>query len=164
MTHATALDCLARLRDLRGKEPAALQALFDELLDALLASVPTSRRHLDVLETMREPLDRALGALSQSYAGRPVPPAAPENATLLRIVATWTRMADAYGLIAQDTALGNSASTHCSRSAAPTAWPASCSNTCARAATPRPACGVRYTTACSTPRRVASPTPARPTR
>lgn len=112
MTHANALDCLARLRDLRGKEPAALQALFDELLDALLASVPTSRRHLDVLETMREPLDRALGALSQSYAGRPVPPDAPENATLLRIVATWTRMADAYGLIAQDTALGNSASTH----------------------------------------------------
>lgn len=112
MTHATAVECLARLRDLRGKDPLELRLLFDGMLDALLGAVPASRRHLDVLETMREPLDRALSTLSLRYADRPVAPDAPENDTLLKVVSTWSKMADVYALIAQDTALGNSASTH----------------------------------------------------
>lgn len=112
MSHLTAVECLAALRDLRGKDAEMLSGEFDSMLDGLLHSRPPAWQHLDVLETMREPLARALDTLSLRYAAKPVAPASPENDTLLKVVSVWSRMADAYALIAQDTALGNSATTH----------------------------------------------------
>lgn len=112
MSHPTAADCLAALRNLSGKDPATLRNEFNAMLDAVLDARPPARRHLDVLETMREPLFRALATLSLRYSGQPVAPDAPENDTLLEVSSTWAKMADAYFAIAQDTALGNSEATH----------------------------------------------------
>lgn len=111
MSFPSAADCLAALHDLRGKDPATLRDEFDLILDAVLNAVPPSRQHLDVLETMREPLSRALATLSLRYSGQPVAPDAPENDALLKVSSTWGKMGDAYFAIAQDTALGNSNTT-----------------------------------------------------
>lgn len=112
MSHLTAVECLTALRDLRGKDSGTLQKEFDAMLDGLLHSLPPSRRHLEVLEAMREPLVRALTTLSLRYSDKPVAPESPENETLLEVSATWSKMAAAYASISQDTALGNSATTH----------------------------------------------------
>lgn len=112
MSHFTLRECLAGLDDLGGKDAAELHTLFDGMLDALLATTPPSRLHLDVLERMREPLERALGTRARQECERPVAPGTLEDGVLLRIVATWNRMGDAYALITGDTGLGNTAGMH----------------------------------------------------
>lgn len=112
MSHATAVECLAALNQLRGKDAHTQRDELDAMLDALLATQPPSYQHLEVLENMRDPLHRALKTLSLRYSDRPVSPDAPENDTLLKVSATWSKMAEVYSGIAQDTALGNSATTH----------------------------------------------------
>lgn len=112
MSYPTAVECLTTLQSLRSDDAPTLQRECDAILEALLHATPPSRRHLEVLEAMRGPLAQALTACSLNYSDRPVAPSTPENEALLAVCATWSRMAEAYSAILQDTALGNSAETH----------------------------------------------------
>lgn len=112
MSLSTPAECLDALRQLGGKDAYTIRDRLDAMLDALLQSVPPSRRHLEVLEAMRETLDKALATMAHSYGDHPVAPDDPEDKTLRKVVATWSKMGEAYAAIARDTALGNSATTH----------------------------------------------------
>jgi hypothetical protein len=112
MSHPTPEECLARIRELDGREGQDVHRELRELITSVTASTPPSAGWLEVLEAIREPLEHAQSALAHRYANRPAPPGDESDVALHEVSETWQAFAHAYACLARDTAIGPSASTH----------------------------------------------------
>ncbi|AUN96183.1 hypothetical protein [Pseudazoarcus pumilus] len=112
MSKPTPDECLAALRALHGRGGQDVHGELRSLIDVVGQCTPPSAGWLDVLEALREPLEHAQSALSHQYAERPAAPGEDADLALHEVSETWLELAQAYALLARDTAIGPSASTH----------------------------------------------------
>mgnify|MGYP003667423820 CR=1 FL=1 len=112
MTKPTPDESIATLRALHGRGGQDVHSELRRLIGVVVDRTPPSAGWLEVLEALREPLAHAQSALAHSYAERPAAPGDNADLALHEVSETWLEMARAYALLARDTAIGPSASTH----------------------------------------------------
>lgn len=101
MDYRNPASCLSLLQKLQTHKVDECHTVLSDMVAGLLEALPAPNQHLEVLEAARPAIAQIQAALSQHYAGHPLPPDSEGNANLLRVVALWRNLSRSYAQIAR---------------------------------------------------------------
>lgn len=101
MDYSKPTECLAALDKINAMPLNDAHTLILRMLQALYEALAPVNQHLEVLEALRDPLDRIESELARHYAEQPLPPDSEENRLLKATTKAWSLMARSYAQVAR---------------------------------------------------------------